>query len=108
AERPYFETNQKPTTTTQETWLTVRLNSVTKTTNRGFLFLMDGTRATYTYVGNTPAQLYKMIAHDGAVRIRCTAYMDENLKPTSVDIYDLEPMQGHLFEPEGEEPGVRT
>jgi hypothetical protein len=97
SERQYFQTTDTVTTTTKETWLTVRLNSVTKTTNRGFLFLLDGTRASYTYKGDNPVKLYALIAHDGPVRVRCVAYMDENLKPTSVDIYDLEKIQGDLF-----------
>lgn len=97
SERPYFETSVSSTTTTKETQLVVRLNSVTKTTNNGFLYLLDGTRAPYSYKGDNPMQLYTLIAHDGAVRIRCVAYFDENLKPTAVDIYDLEKVQGELF-----------
>ncbi|MGB7217241.1 MAG: hypothetical protein WBD07_00395 [Vicinamibacterales bacterium] len=97
AERPYFETMVTTTTTTKETPLVVRLNSVTKSTNNGFLYLLDGTRTPYSYKGDNPMQLYTLIAHDGPVRIRCVAYFDENLKPTLVDIYDLEKIQGELF-----------
>jgi hypothetical protein len=105
SERPYFDTTVVATTSTGRTWLTVRLNSVTKTTNRGFLYLLDGTRASYTYVGNSAQKLYNLIAHDGPVRIDCVAHMDENLKPTSVDIYELEKVQGELtFEPHVDAP----
>jgi hypothetical protein len=96
-ERPYFDTSSTVTTTTTPTQLVVRLNSVTKTTNKGFLYLLDGTRASYTYKGDNPIQLYTLIAHDGPVRVRCVAYLDENLKVSSVDIYDLEKVQGELF-----------
>lgn len=96
-ERPYFDTAITVTTTTRETWLTVRLNSVTKSTNRGYLYLLDGTRASYTYKGENPTKLYTLIAHDGPVRIRCVAFLDENLKVASVDIFDLEKVQGELF-----------
>jgi hypothetical protein len=97
AERPYFEVTESVTVSTQRTSLVVRLNSVTKSTNRGFLYLLDGTRVSYTYRGEDPVKLYRLIAHDGPLRIECVAYMDENLKPTAVDVYDLEKVQGELF-----------
>lgn len=71
------------------------------------LYLLDGTRASYTYKGDNAVKLYTLIAHDGPVRIRCMAYMDENLKPTSVDIYDLERIQDDLFpHPDLESPAA--
>ena len=97
AERPYFETTNTVTTTTKPTWFTVRLNSVTKSTNRGFVYLLDGTRASYAYVGNDAMKLYTLVAHDGPIRVYCAAQMDENLKVISLDIYDLEKVQRELF-----------
>jgi hypothetical protein len=97
SERQYFDTTETVTTSTLRTELVVRLNSVTKTTNKGYLYLLDGTRVSYSYKGDMPVKLYTLIAHDGPIRIQCVAYLDENLKPASVDIYDLEKVQGELF-----------
>jgi hypothetical protein len=96
-ERGYFATEEGPTTDTKAHWLVVRLNSITKTTNRGFLFMLDGTRVSYAYKGEYPQELYNLIPHDGPVRVWCVAHMDTSLKPISVDIYRLEKVQGELF-----------
>ena len=98
-ERPYFESGDLAVTSTRETWLVARLNSLTKSTNSGWLYLNDGTRAFYRYVGDAPQQLHAMFGtYDGLVRIRCTADMDENLKIVSLDMVEIERIQGNLFE----------
>ncbi|MEW6015129.1 MAG: hypothetical protein AB1690_07385, partial [Candidatus Zixiibacteriota bacterium] len=97
-ERPYFETEEITTTTTQETWLTVKLNSLTKTTNSGYAFLGDGSRIFYRYVGSDPLKLHNLFPYDGPLRVFCIAQMDENLKVNTLDILDLEKLQDSLFD----------
>ena len=86
-------------TSTKETWLNARLNSLTKSTNSGYLFLIDGTRAFYRYVGDAPQELHAIFGtYDGPVHIRCAASMDENLKVVSLDIVAIERVQGNLLD----------
>jgi hypothetical protein len=64
-----------------ETPLVAKLNSLTKTTNSGYLYLTDGTRAFYRYKGDNPQQLHLLFGtYSGLVRIRCIAHLDANLK----------------------------
>ena len=98
AERPYFEITDVVATSTTETWLVAMLNSLTKSTNGGHLYLSDGTRACYRYVGENPQQLHQLFGmYDGPVRVRCVAHMDENLKVVSLDVSDVERAQGDLL-----------
>ena len=97
-ERPYFESGDLAVTSTRETWLVARLNSLTKSTDSGWLYLNDGTQAFYRYVGDDPQQLHAIFGtYDGLVRVRCTANMDENLKVVSLDMVGIERVQGQLF-----------
>lgn len=97
-ERPYFETEEVTKTTTTETWLTAKINSITKSTNGGFLYLSDGSRVYYHYVGEDAHKLYNLFAYDGVVRIRCIAKMDENLKVIELEINDIDKTQNGLFD----------
>jgi hypothetical protein len=97
-ERPYFDTLDVAVTATRETWLVAKLNSLTKTTDSGYLYLNDGTRTFYRYVGDDPQRLHHLFGtYDGPVRVRCIAHMDENLKPVTLDVSDIERAQGDLF-----------
>lgn len=96
-ERPYFESVE--VTSTRETRLVGRLNSLTKTTNSGFMYLKGGKRVSYRYLGENHQQLYFIFgAHSGPVQVRCKARMNENLDVLSLDIFEIERMQGGLFE----------
>ncbi len=96
-ERPYFESVE--VTSTREMKLVGRLNSLTKTTNSGFMYLKDGKRVSYRYLGEDHQQLHFIFgAHSGPVQVRCKARMDENLDVMSLDIFEIERMQGGLFE----------
>ena len=113
-ERIYFRnedkeetsTEDKEETSTMETWLEVQLNSLTKSTNNRYLHLSDKTRVAYSYKGDFPEKLYQIFGtHNDLVRIKCIAYLDENLKITRVDIFDIEPHQGEPFTNPGAEDG---
>lgn len=97
-DRSFFEVEEVVVTNTQEMWLTGVLNSLTKTTNRGSLYLNDGTRVPYRLSGDKPEDMYKFFIHKGAVKVRCVASLDENLKPTQIDISEIMPLQGSMFE----------
>ena len=97
-DRPYFETGDLAITSTKETWLYARLNSLTKSTNSGWLHLTDGTRVFYKYVGDDKQQFHKIFGtYDGLVYVQCTAKMDENLKVVSLDVFKMERTQKDLF-----------
>ena len=96
-ERQYFENVE--VTSTREMKLVVRLNSLTKTTNSGYLYLKDGKRVSYRYLGDDNQQLYFIFgAHSDPVQVRCKARMDENLDVLSLDIFEIERVQGGLFD----------
>jgi len=98
-ERPYFEMEDLAVTSTQMAQIIVTLNSLTKTTNSGFLHLTDGSRVFYRYQGEDPHRLHTVFGtHGGPVKVRCEAKMDENLRVISVDIYEVEAFQGSIFD----------
>ena len=104
AERPYFKVDDEAVTSTRETWLDGRLNSLTKSTNSGWLLLTDGTRVFYNYKGDDKELIYELFGTcHGLVRVQCVAHMDKNLKIISLDVSKMERIQGSLFGPSVEE-----
>ena len=100
-DRPHFEIREVKTTT-EETELVATLNSLTKSTNNGFLYLhgeKGKKRVTYHYKGDDHSKLYSIFGiHSGCVKIRCKAKLDEHLNVLSVDIYDIERLQMDMFD----------
>ena len=97
-ERPYFAVEDVSITETQETWVEARLNSLSKSTNSGWLYLNDGSRVFYRYIGDNTHNLHATFGtYDGLLRIQCVAHMDENFKVSSIDVVAMERMQGELF-----------
>ncbi|PJE73929.1 MAG: hypothetical protein COV01_03770 [Candidatus Taylorbacteria bacterium CG10_big_fil_rev_8_21_14_0_10_41_48] len=92
-EKKFFDVEEIVITKTQEMWLTGMLNSLTKTTNRGFFLLNDGSRISYKLANDKPENLYPFFIHKGLVKVKCVAHMDENLKPAQIDIFDIEKAQ---------------
>lgn len=97
-EKQFFDTSIVPTATTQETWLIGKFNSLTKSTNRGYFHLSDGTRVSYELKAENPEVLYPFFIYKGAVKARCIVHLDENLKPTSIDIFDIRKLQTELYD----------
>jgi hypothetical protein len=99
-DRQYFQTALEgaAVTATKETWLVAKLNSLTKSTNSGWLYLVDGTRAFYRYQGTNSQELHQLFGtYDGLVRVRCVAHLDDTLKVVSLDVFEFERVQGDLF-----------
>jgi hypothetical protein len=98
-ERPYFAVDEATTVaSTNEAWLVGKLNSLTKSTNSGWLYLTDGTRVFYRYIGEDASALHTIFGtYNGSVKIRCIAHMDENLKVAQIDISEIERVQSELF-----------
>lgn len=97
AEKPFFELETVTITKTQEVWLVGTFNSLTKSTNKGYFILTDGTRVSYRLVNDRPEDLYSFFIYKGPVRVRCIANMDENLKVNSLDVFEVQKMQGEIF-----------
>jgi hypothetical protein len=102
ADKALFETINVEVTKTQRMTLKGWLNSLTKSTNRGYFNLKDGSRVTYSLAVEQPETLYKFFIHKGPVEIDCQAHLDENLKPILLDVYGITPLQSDLGLPEGE------
>ena len=66
-DRPLFEIADLAVTTTQETELVVTLNSLTKSTNSGYLYLPKQKRVFYSYTGDDHSKLYSIFGnYEGA------------------------------------------
>lgn len=104
SERMYFINDVKEVVSTKEEWIEVQINSLTQSTNNGFLYLGNGNRVPYRYKGEIPQKLNSAFGahYRQSIRAQCVAHMDENLEIIRVDIYDIEPIQPNLF-PESEE-----
>jgi hypothetical protein len=96
AEKSLFDVGDNAVTTTRETWLTGQINSMTKSTNTGYLYLADGSRVHFRIKSDNPSELYDLFAHRGLVRLRGVAHMDENLRPTELDVFEMIPLQPTL------------
>lgn len=102
-EKKYFNVEQVEVTKTESVEIEGVLNSLTKTTNKGYFILNNGDRVTYQFAGEKPELLYKHFLHKGVVRVKCIAHLDENLKPTLLDISEVTTLQRSIFESEDSE-----
>jgi len=96
-EKPYFDISTISVTETKEVWLNGAFNSLTKSTNKGFFLLNDGTRASYRFAMKEPEKFYHFFIYNGPVKVRCIAHLDESLKINSLDIYEVQKLQIELF-----------
>ena len=98
-DRPYFELRDLTVTTTEETKLTATLNSLTKSTNSGYLYLPNGRRVFYSYIGEDTQKLYELFgSYDGPVRIQCRAKLDDQLEVVSLEISEIDRLQLDMFD----------
>ena len=106
-DRPLFEISDLAVTTTQETELIVTLNSLTKSTNSGYLYLPNQKRVFYSFTGEDHPKLYSIFgSYDGPVKIRCIANLDGQLQVVSLEILELDRAQLDMFD-EGSNPVPR-
>ncbi|UZE92947.1 MAG: hypothetical protein IB617_02200 [Candidatus Nealsonbacteria bacterium] len=96
-EKIYFDTETVSITKTKELWLVGAFNSLTKSTNKGFFILNDGTRVTYRFANENPEELYPYFLYKGPVKVKCKAHIDENLKVTLLDVFEVQKLQAELF-----------
>ena len=100
-DRPHFEIEDLAVTSTRETQLVAKLNSLTKSTNSGYLYFQNEKRVFYRYLGDDHPKLHSIFGnYDGPVKIRCEAKMDDQLEVVSIDIFEIDRMQKELFDEE--------
>ena len=100
-DRPLFEISDLTVTATQEMDLVVTLNSLTKSTNSGYLYLSNQKRVFYKFIGDDDSNLYSIFgSYHGPVRIRCIAKLDDQLEVVSLEILQLDRAQMDLFDDE--------
>ena len=98
-ERPSFEPQDIKMIITQRKDVVVTLNSLTKSTNNGHLYLTDGTRIPYSYKGDLPDKLYSIFGTDNKpILASCELHRDREFEITHADIYDVDPLQDPLFD----------
>lgn len=96
-EKPIFDTAEVLVTSTKDAALVAHLNSLTKSTNSGYLYLVDGTRVFYEYVGPDAMRLHEIFSYDGPVKIQAVAHLDDSLRPSKIEISHIEKAQMDLF-----------
>ena len=98
-DRPHFEIKDPEVTTTiKETEIVATLNSLTKSTNSGYLHLQNGKRIFYRYLGDDNSKLHTIFGnYNGPVKIRCRAKLDDQLDVVSVDVLKIDRMQMEMF-----------
>jgi hypothetical protein len=98
ADKPYLEITEVSVTETRETWIPAKLNALTKSTNSGWLYLSNGKRVFYRFVGDNPLKLHNIFGtYDGPVNVFGQAHMDDKLEVVELTLLDIEKLQGELF-----------
>jgi hypothetical protein len=95
-DKKYFEIESKVVSETTFSWITCRLNSLTKSTNRGRAYLSDGSIVSFSLVSENPKEMYKFFIFEGWVRAYCKVKLDENLKPIELDVTKIEEVEARL------------
>lgn len=96
-EKEYFDVKEIDITQTRETWLEGSINTLTKSTNNGRFILINGDNVPFHLCMQKPEDYYHFFASKNLVRIKCIAYLDDSLKPTRLDIFDITESQLELF-----------
>ena len=98
-DRPHFEIKDPEVTTTiKEIEIVATLNSLTKSTNSGYLHLQNGKRIFYRYLGDDNSELHSIFGnYSGPVKIRCRAKLDDQLDVVCVDVLKIDRMQMEMF-----------
>lgn len=96
-EKKYFDVENIEITTTKEIWLEGIINALTKSTNNGKFILTNGDHVPFHMCMERPQDYYHFFSFKGYVRVKCIAHLDESLKTTRLDIYDIQETQINLF-----------
>lgn len=98
-DRPYFVAKTDESKSYEERELIVTLDSYTKRSNKGFLYLQSGKRVPYEYVGDDATELCAMFGtYYGHVSIWCKATRRGQEGIVHVEIYDYRRMQPLLMD----------
>lgn len=97
AEKVYFDVKDVDITQTTETWLEGSINTLTKSTNNGRFILINGDNVPFHLCMQKPEEYYHYFASKNLVRIKCIAHLDDSLKPSRLDVFDITESQLELF-----------
>lgn len=97
-DRRHFEIKDTEISTSEERELVATLNSLTKSTNSGWLRLSNGERLFYRYIGENQIELHSIFGnYNGPVKIRCRELLDEDSVVKSLEILAIDRMQLEMF-----------
>ena len=97
--RPYFVAKAAESKSYEEREFIVTLDSYTKRSNKGYLYLQNGKRVPYEYVGDYATELCEMFGtYYGQVRIRCKATRQGQRGIVHLEIYDFRRVQTLLLD----------
>lgn len=100
-QRDYFDYQETTETVVREgTELIGRLNSLTKTSQRGTFYTADGVHVAYRYVGGDQTLLLRGFSTRNLVKVTGRIRYDAEGVPTSIDVQDIEPVQSSLLSEE--------
>lgn len=92
-DKPYFDPKDEDLTETDKVWIQGSFNSLTKSTNKGYFYLSDGSRVSYEFKNENPENLHKYFLHKGLVKVQAIVHLDQNLKPSKLDIFSVKKLQ---------------
>lgn len=95
-DKKFFDVDNEIISETRDVWVTCKINTLTKSTNRGQAYLSNGSRVGFKLVAETPENLYRHFVHKGWVKMYCKAKLDENLNPVELEVFNIEDLETEL------------
>jgi hypothetical protein len=95
-EKDFFDPKLVNLTETDRIWITGKFNSLTKSTNKGYFYLPDGSRVSYELKATNPEDMYQYFIYKGVVKVLAKVYLDNNLNKNKIEIFEIEPVQTEM------------
>jgi len=95
-EKKYFDPKLESLTKTEPVWITGKFNSLTKSTNKGYFHLPDGSRVLYELIADNPEKFYKFFIYKGVLEVYAMVHLDSNLSKNKIDILDIKESQTQI------------
>lgn len=95
-EKKFFDPKLVSLTQTEPVWIAGKFNSLTKSTNKGYFYLPDGSRVLYELISTKPENLYKYFISKGVLEVYAIVHLDDNLNKNKIDILDIKENQSQM------------
>ncbi len=97
-DRPLFEAKDGAEIEVVQQELVVTLATLTKKSNKGWLYTHDNDRVPFNYVGDHPERLHTVFGtYYGKIKAQCEVMIRDGSDVTYVTIHDFQTMQNDMF-----------